>query len=286
MKKLLVALLLSASSTIAFAEPVITVSPKAIHPGDPVLVTVTGMTEVPQGKAGGQAIAFFAAKTGYQAVFAAPIAINEDHMLVEIAGGAKPVSVAVPAKTFPETKLIVEEELANPDKADREKIDADNKAMTESYAKANGAPQFTRAFKRPPGSVTSVFGEWRTFNDGHRAQHLGLDLAAREGSRVVAVDDGTVVLVRDTMLAGNVVVVAHGGGICSLYFHLSKTSVAEGDVVKQGGALGLAGHTGRTTGPHLHISMHVDGGMVDPAAFFKLAIAPARSPAKPASAAK
>ena len=277
MKKSLFVALLLGTSGIAFAEPTITVSPAAIHPGDPVLVTVTGTTEPPQGKAGGQPLVFFAAKTGYQAVFAAPLAINEDHILVEFSGGPKPVSVAVTAKTFPETKLVVEEELANPDKADREKIDADNKAITEAYEKGNHAPQFTHAFKRPPGRVTSVFGEWRTFNDGHRSQHLGLDLGAREGSKVSAVDDGTVVLVRDTLLAGNVVVVAHGAGICSLYFHLSKTQVAEGDAVKLGTAIGLAGHTGRTTGPHLHISMHVSGAMVDPAAFFKLAIAPARA---------
>ena len=189
MKKSLFVALLLGTSSIAFAEPKITVSPAAIHPGDPVLVTVTGTTEPPQGKAGGQPLVFFAAKTGYQAVFAAPLAINEDHILVEFSGGPKPVSVAVTAKTFPETKLVVEEELANPDKADREKIDADNKAITEAYEKGNHAPQFTHAFKRPPGSVTSVFGEWRTFNDGHRSQHLGLDLGAREGSKVSAVED-------------------------------------------------------------------------------------------------
>lgn len=282
MKKSLFVALLLGTSGLAFAEPTIAVSPGAIHPGDPVLVTVTGTTETPRGKAGGQPLAFFAEKTGYQAVFAAPLAINEDHILVELSGGAKPVSVAVTAKTFPETKLVVEEELANPDKADREKIDADNKAISEAYARGTNAPHFMHAFKRPPGSVTSVFGEWRTFNDGHRAQHLGLDLGAHEGAKVAAIDDGTVVLVRETFLAGNVVVIAHGAGICSLYFHLSKAQVAEGDAVKQGAAIGLAGHTGRTTGPHLHISMHVGDAMVDPAAFFKLAIAPA----KPSTAAK
>ena len=65
---------------------------------------------------------------------------------------------------------------------------------------------------------------------------------------------------------------AHGGDISSLYFHLSKASVAEGDKVKQGSKIGLAGHTGRTTGPHLHLSIHVSGGMVDPASFIKLPI--------------
>ncbi len=268
-----VALVVVGISGVASAETTVTVSPTSVHPGDAVVVTVTGATEVPKGKAGGQPITFFAAKAGYQAVFATALDINEDHLLVEVTGG-KPVSLPVTPTKFPETKLVVEDELANPPKADRDRIDADNHAIAETYAKANGAPTFTGAFHRPPGATTSTFGEWRTFNDGHRSQHLGLDLAAREGATVVAVNDGTVVLVRDTFLAGNVVVIAHGAGISTMYFHLSKTTVAEGDVVKRDHAIGRAGHTGRTTGPHVHISVHVVNGMVDPATFLKLPIQP------------
>ena len=122
--------------------------------------------------------------------------------------------------------------------------------------------------------MTSGFGEWRTFNDRHRSQHLGTDLAAREGARVTAANAGTVALVRDTFLAGNVVVIAHGGGISTLYFHLSKVDVAEGNSVNQGAVIGRAGHTGRTTGPHIHLSIHVDGGMIDPITFLKLSLRP------------
>jgi len=168
--------------------------------------------------------------------------------------------------------VTVEEDYADPPTADRVTIDADNTAIGASYAKATGAPRFAHGFHRPPGTVTSTFGEWRTFNDGHRAQHLGLDFAAREGSPVAAIDDGIVTLVRDTFLAGTIVVIAPGGGISSLYFHFSKAFVAEGDKVAQGGKIGLVGHTGRTTGPHLHLSFHVPGGMVDPASFIKLPI--------------
>jgi len=269
----LIFLTILGTSAIAFADPVVTTSPTTVHPGDAVLVTVVGATELPHGKAGGRPLEFFPAQRGYQAVFATPLSIDEDHVLVEVNDGAKPVSVAVVAKTFPETKVIVEEELANPGKEDGQKIDADNRAVEKSYAQAAGAPQFTRPFRRPPGAVTSTFGEWRTFNDGHRSQHLGLDVAAREGARVDAVDAGTVALVRETFLMGNIVVIAHGAGISSLYFHLSKVTVAEGDVVKQGERIGLAGHTGRTTGPHLHLSIHVSGGMVDPLSYLKLALA-------------
>lgn len=270
----LVLLSILGSSAIAFADPAVTVSPKTAHPGDAVLVTVRGATAEPHGKAGGRPLEFFAAKGGYQAVFAVPLQIDEDHVLVEVTDGAKPVSVPVVAKTFPETRLVVEDELANPDKEQGRQIDADNAAVEKAYARAEGAPQFTRAFHRPPGTLTSTFGEWRTFNDGHRAQHLGIDLGAREGARVSAVDAGTVSLVRDTFLMGNVVVIAHGAGISSLYFHLSKVTVAEGDHVAQGERIGLAGHTGRTTGPHVHLSIHADGGMVDPLSFLKLPLAP------------
>ena len=209
-------------SALAAADPTVTVTPTSAHPGDAVVVSVVGATEMPQGKAGGAPLHFFVAKRGYQALYAVALDVNEDHILVEVAG--KPISVPIVKKTFPETKVIVEEEMANPDKADRERIDADNKAMGESYAKASGVPQFTHPFKRPPGATTSGFGEWRTFNDGHRSQHLGLDLGVSEGAKVLASNAGTVALVRDTFLAGNVVVIAHGGGISTLYFHLQKAT--------------------------------------------------------------
>jgi murein DD-endopeptidase MepM/ murein hydrolase activator NlpD len=266
--------ILVASTTVAAAEPNVTVTPASVHPGEPVLVTVGNVGELPHGKGGGQPLAFFRARGGYQAVFAAPLDINEDHILIEVAGAAKPITIAVANKKQPETKLVVEEEYANPPKEERDRIDADNRAIVASYAKAVGAPQFAGAFKRPPGAITSTFGEWRTFNDGHRAQHLGLDIAAREGAKVAAINDGTVVYVGNTFLAGNVVVIAHGGGISSLYFHLSTSTVAEGDAVTQGQEIGRAGHTGRTTGPHLHLGIHVANGLVDPIAFLKLRLQP------------
>jgi murein DD-endopeptidase MepM/ murein hydrolase activator NlpD len=67
--------------------------------------------------------------------------------------------------------------------------------------------------------------------------------------------------------------------MATAYYHLSKTTVAEGDVITQGTEIGLAGHTGRTTGPHLHISVRVPGGWVDPVTFFKLPISPPRGQA-------
>lgn len=266
----------SVHASVATAGPTLTVSPTTVAPGDAVLVTVTGGGEMPRGTANGSPLQFFPSRTGYQAVFAVPVDAKPDPVTIEVDSFARPQAVRVREVIFPETDVVVEDELANPSKPDRERIDQDNAAILGAAAKAKGDPQFARAFRRPAGEVTSAFGVWRTFNDGHRSQHLGLDLFAREGSKIRAVNAGTVVLVRDCFLAGNVVVVAHGGGIASAYYHLSKASVAEGDTIAQGDEIGLAGHTGRTTGPHLHLSIHAPGGMVDPASFFKLKIAPGK----------
>src|SRR3569623_1854638 len=244
--------LVCALAGVASAKPVVTISPKSVHPGDPVLVSVTGVDEAPSAKAGGQPRAVFAARRGFQAVFAVPLNIDEDHVIIEVAGEAKPSNVPALAKKFGETKRVVEEEYANPSPEDGKLIDADNAAITASYKDAGGDAQFEHAFRQPRGAVTGKFGEWRTFQDGHRAQHLGLDLDEAEGSKVAAVDDGTVVLVRETFLAGNVVVIAHGAGIASMYFHLQKATVhttkkvvhKTGDALEDGAdAIGDTGET-------------------------------------------
>lgn len=262
-----------ALAATAAADTRVTVTPKVARPGDAVLVTVKGTKDKPQGKAGGDTLKFFPAKGGYQAVFAVSLDAKPEPIHVEIETAKNPAIVKVKAVTFPEARVVVEEEMANPPKPERDRIDADNKAILDVFSNA-GDPQFTRAFMRPAGKVSSTFGEWRTFNDGHRSQHLGLDFAAREGVKIRAINAGTVVLVREGFLTGNLVVLAHGGGIASAYYHLSKTTVAEGDKVERGATIGLVGKTGRTTGAHLHLSVRVPGGFVDPATFMRLRMMP------------
>lgn len=266
-------LALAVLAQTAAADTRVTVTPKVARPGDAVLVTVTGSKDKPKGNAGAAVLHFFPAKGGFQAVFAVPIDAKPEAIDVEIESAVMPAKVRVKAVKFPEAKVVVEEEMANPPKADRDRLDGDNKAILDSFSNA-GEPQFVKPFVRPAGKVTSTFGEWRTFNDGHRSQHLGLDVAAREGVKVAAINSGTVVLVREGFLTGNLVVIAHGAGISSAYYHLSKSTVAEGDKVERGAQIGLVGATGRTTGPHLHVSVRVPGGFVDPGAFLRLKLTP------------
>ena len=122
--RLLPALLavLALASTAA-ADIRVTVSPKVARPGDAVLVTVTGTDFQPKGDAGGGALKFFRAKGGFQAVFAVPLDAKPEDLSVEIESAINPAKVKVKAVTFPEAKVIVEEEMANPPKADRDRID-------------------------------------------------------------------------------------------------------------------------------------------------------------------
>jgi murein DD-endopeptidase MepM/ murein hydrolase activator NlpD len=132
----------------------------------------------------------------------------------------------------------------------------------------------------PAGGVkTSAFGAWRTLNGGYRSRHLGLDYAARKGAAVRTIQDGEVTVVRSGFLTGGTVVVVHGAGIASAYFHLDDIKVAVGDTIKRGTILGKVGMTGRTTGPHMHVGIWVPNSFVDPEVFLRLGIGVPISPA-------
>jgi murein DD-endopeptidase MepM/ murein hydrolase activator NlpD len=115
------------------------------------------------------------------------------------------------------------------------------------------------------GPITGVFGSRRVLNGTPRARHFGVDVAAGEGTEVVAVAGGIVRLADDLYFSGNTVVIDHGHGLSSSYLHLSQMSVAEGDEVAQGAPIGRIGATGRATGPHLDWRVNWFGARLDPA---------------------
>jgi murein DD-endopeptidase MepM/ murein hydrolase activator NlpD len=120
-------------------------------------------------------------------------------------------------------------------------------------------------FMRPvQGAVTSPFGVRRILNGQERSPHTGVDLRAVEGTPIRACNSGVVVLADDLFFSGMMVVLDHGWGLYSMYSHLSKTIVCEGDSVAKGDVIGLAGSTGRVTGPHLDWRIRLNGARVDP----------------------
>ncbi|HEY5937444.1 MAG TPA: hypothetical protein VIU61_22515, partial [Kofleriaceae bacterium] len=147
-------------SQVAAAEVRVKTTPTTAIPGAAVLVTVTGAKAAPSGKAGAAKLQFFASRTGYQAVAAIPLDHEPGSFKIEVEGAPGSAVVAVKKHVFPEAKLVVEEELANPAAADRDRIDADNVAIRKAMDDASGAPAFSGKFAAAQrGAVTSVFGE-------------------------------------------------------------------------------------------------------------------------------
>jgi murein DD-endopeptidase MepM/ murein hydrolase activator NlpD len=126
-------------------------------------------------------------------------------------------------------------------------------------------------FIRPvEGDITTAFGLRRTINGQPRSPHTGLDLRASHGTPIRACNHGVVVLVDDMFFSGKSVVLDHGWGLYSMYFHLSEIRVELDDRVAKGYVVGRAGSTGRATGPHLHWGIRLDGARVDPLALLGL----------------
>lgn len=114
------------------------------------------------------------------------------------------------------------------------------------------------------GRVTSPFGIARTYNDGYKSYHGGIDIAGEAGAPVVASNHGRVALAAPLKVRGNVVILDHGWGVYSGYYHLSEILVSEGQQVAQGEMIGRVGNTGLSTGEHLHWEMRVGGVLVNP----------------------
>lgn len=113
-------------------------------------------------------------------------------------------------------------------------------------------------------SVTSPYGTQRLYNGEPRGFHSGVDFKAALGDPILAPTGGLVVLAKDLYFTGWTVILDHGYGVCTVYAHLSELLVRKGQVVKPGQKLGLAGMSGRATGPHLHWTVAIRGAKVSP----------------------
>jgi murein DD-endopeptidase MepM/ murein hydrolase activator NlpD len=180
--------------------------------------------------------------------------------------------VAVNAGTYPTTELQVEErfvELSPEDQARADREAAETSAIYDTFT-----PQryWTEPFDIPVRGAKDGrnFGHRRVFNGQPRAPHSGADLRATTGTPIFAANRGRVVLAKDLFFSGNAVFIDHGYGLFTTYLHLSKIDVAVGDIVERGEQLGLAGATGRVTGPHLHWGVRLLDARVDPFSLVRL----------------
>ena len=132
----------------------------------------------------------------------------------------------------------------------------------------DGIPQFMPADRY---SISSYFGVRRDPINGRAAMHPGLDIRGPRGAPIYAAAVGTVTFVGRKSGYGNVVEISHGNGLVTRYGHMSATRARRGQHVEAGDVIGAIGSTGRSTGPHLHFEVRVNGRAVNPRPFLETA---------------
>lgn len=118
------------------------------------------------------------------------------------------------------------------------------------------------------GIITSFWGERENPVTGKWELHNGLDIAAAEGTEVLAVKSGEVTEVRTSATYGKLLQYETEDGYTVMYAHLSKVLVKKGEQIRQGQVVAKSGNTGLSTGPHLHYSIWRNGELLDPLQFF------------------
>jgi murein DD-endopeptidase MepM/ murein hydrolase activator NlpD len=197
------------------------------------------------------------------------------------------VMLHVQPKQFPTRTLRVAPRYVEPPAEETARI-VREAAMLDALYKAVSPRAWDGSFALPvTAAPTSNFGSRSVFNGQPRSPHAGVDFSSPTGTPIHAPAAGTVVLASDLFFTGNTVVLDHGGGLLSVFAHLSAMAVKPGQAVPQGAALGRVGATGRATGPHLHWSVRLHGSRVDPLSLVAATRADAHPlPARPSSSSR
>jgi murein DD-endopeptidase MepM/ murein hydrolase activator NlpD len=180
--------------------------------------------------------------------------------------------IVVRAEQYPTTELTVAERYVELDPKDQARAELEAKETSAIYDTFTPERYWSEPFEVPVQGAADGrnFGHRRVFNGQPRAPHSGADLRAPTGTPIRAANRGRVVLAKDLFYSGNAVFIDHGFGLYTTYLHLSAVDVAVGDLVERGQRIGLAGATGRVTGPHLHWGVRLLDARVDPFSLVRL----------------
>ncbi len=213
--------------------------------------------------------------TGWTAVagIALDVAPGTQHLVVRREGAAEEaVPFEVEPKRYAEQRLKVAPGKVDLSDADLARYERERAHLAEVAAThSDVVPPSLRLQQPTKGRRSGSFGLRRVFNDQARRPHSGMDIAAPTGAPVVAAAAGRVIDRGDYFFNGNTVWLDHGGGLLTMYCHLSAIDVQPGEAVAAGQRVGAVGATGRVTGPHLHWSVSLNRAMVDPALFLDAA---------------
>ena len=224
------------------------------------------------GELAGEPLHFERFADGFAALGAVPFGAEDSaaaRVVIEHADSTSDTAiVALPVgrRRVPRERLHVAPEFAEPPDSLTERIRLEQELVQGVRQRAHETPRLWRVpFVRPRSSaVTSGFGVARVFNKVLRSRHWGVDFAGQLGAPVRAANRGVVALVADLYYSGTTVLIDHGAGLVTGYFHLSRVLVVPGDTVDVGRLIGRVGSSGRVTRSHLHWFAAYGGITVDP----------------------
>ena len=253
------------------------VSWEPAHPraGDVVLMRVTGVPTGARVEAtlDGHPVALFASPGGHAGLVGIDmdvpagtrrweVAVTESGVVGSVSG-----ELTVVPRTYTVQHLTVARTMVELDPATERRAVEELEKLRLTYRAISGERLWRGRWMRPVtgDSPGTGFGSRRVINGQPRAPHSGIDFAAPVGTPVVAANRGRVALVGEFFFPGRLVVVDHGLGLYTVYFHLDTIAVTVGQLVARGEPLGTVGMTGRVTGPHLHFGAQVGAARIDPA---------------------
>jgi hypothetical protein len=276
-------LLFTTQASVAAEKAAVTWHPAKPRVGDVAWVLVKDVldTATVEGSVDGKPLTFFPYAGGHAALFGVDLEMKPGvhaWRVGVVEPGREPRSaqgrVTIVRRDFHVERLTLPNTMVDLDPETERRAVAEGKQLAALYRTITPERFWRGKFTTPVGAsgTGTGFGARRIINGQARSPHSGSDFSAPKGTPVVAVNAGKVALVGEFFFPGRLVVLDHGLGLYTAYFHLDTVAVAEGERVERGQTLGTVGATGRATGPHLHFGAQVAGARVDPTTLLGLSL--------------
>jgi murein DD-endopeptidase MepM/ murein hydrolase activator NlpD len=237
-----------------------------------MVVTVKNVAGAVEGTFNGRKVYFNPSRDSLKAIIGIDLSTSPGKYEMEISagGGSLRRSVQVVKKKYGLQRLTLPKDMVELTPENEARVEREQRKMAAIWPNESELV-WAGNFSNPlEGEIVTQFGVKRIINKIPKNPHSGVDVSGEEGDPVHAPNNGFVVLIDDQFYSGNSVVLDHGQGIYTMFFHLSKILVSAGQKVKKGEVIALVGSTGRSTGAHLHWGARVQGAKVDPLELIKL----------------
>ncbi len=247
-------------------QPEIVLEPAAPGPGDIMVVTIKNTAGPVEGTFNNRSIYFNPSKYSVRAIVAVDYFTEPGkyELAVSVNGSVLRQTVEVVKKDYPVQRLTLPKNMVELSPKNERRVEREQKRMADIWPNEHER-SWTGDFISPlDGELITPFGVRRFINNIPKSPHTGIDVAGEKGDKIRAPNDAVVALVDDQFFGGRSVVLDHGQGIYTMFFHLSKVLVRKGQKIKKGEVFALVGATGRATGPHLHWGVRIQGARVDP----------------------